>query len=420
MSVVPKPVLPPAPPPLPGLATAAQRLGKEARVIGAVAQKALRASGEQMHLFSQDGVRVLTLGQHAWVVLPPLRGGAPEGSWKRFFEVVNLQTGQKRALLCYRSAAECASQATEEPVQQIANQILARFQREVAAYGQLANVRHTIQYFGSIDDPSMRALLVEHCPGGELLDWMNRQAVGRVALPSVLAMIHPIAEAVQDLHAQGFVHRDLKPENVLLDAAGRPRLADFDTTASPAEILGTGVIFAGTELYWAPELQELALANRDGARMTDEVYDEKFEQLNLQAIDMWAFGAMLAQVWMNVQLSELRSCTTNEEMQTYLQQNGLPQPKNLSEAEQQLRTLILQLLLVDPNQRPTAAVTVERLAAIRLLAPALTDAAAEPDVPPLVLANRTGVEGLGRERATANVFCRLFGCCARLEEPPRV
>jgi eukaryotic-like serine/threonine-protein kinase len=63
-----------------------------------------------------------------------------------------------------------------------------------------------------------------------------------------------VADALAHAHAVGVTHRDVKPANILIDASGRPHLADFGvarlsevTTATAA-----GVVI-GTAAYLAPE-----------------------------------------------------------------------------------------------------------------------------------------------------------------------
>ncbi len=61
-----------------------------------------------------------------------------------------------------------------------------------------------------------------------------------------------VAEALHHAHARGLVHRDIKPANILLDAAGRPCVADFGL-ALRDEDFGKETGLAGTPAYMSPE-----------------------------------------------------------------------------------------------------------------------------------------------------------------------
>ncbi|MCW2797677.1 serine/threonine-protein kinase [Nocardioides sp.] len=80
-------------------------------------------------------------------------------------------------------------------------------------------------------------------------------AAGPMDSEQVGAIGTQIADALAYAHAQGVVHRDVKPGNVLLDVAGRVKLADFGI----ARLIGDTVRHTrtghaiGTAAYLAPE-----------------------------------------------------------------------------------------------------------------------------------------------------------------------
>jgi len=80
----------------------------------------------------------------------------------------------------------------------------------------------------------------------------------------ILPLLIDIAAALEHAHSRRIVHRDLKPSNILLDAAGRPLLADFGAGASEGDN-SSGP--PGSPFSASP--QQLA---GEPARPTDDIY----------------------------------------------------------------------------------------------------------------------------------------------------
>ena len=79
--------------------------------------------------------------------------------------------------------------------------------------------------------------------GSDKLDLSFRESAELVAT---------IAEALHYAHTRGLVHRDIKPANILIDASGKPCVADFGL-ALKDEDFGKGGGLAGTPAYMSPE-----------------------------------------------------------------------------------------------------------------------------------------------------------------------
>jgi serine/threonine protein kinase len=63
-----------------------------------------------------------------------------------------------------------------------------------------------------------------------------------------------LAEALDYAHTRGVLHRDIKPANILVNAYGRPFLADFNLAFDTHRLAGLGPdLFGGTLAYMAPE-----------------------------------------------------------------------------------------------------------------------------------------------------------------------
>jgi tRNA A-37 threonylcarbamoyl transferase component Bud32 len=130
----------------------------------------------------------------------------------------------------------------------------ARFAREART---LARLQHPhivgVHEFGERD--GLFYLVMEYVDGVTLREIMSS---GGLEPHEALTIVPQICEALQYAHDQGVVHRDIKPENILLDRAGRVKVADFGLAklARRGEqdftLTGTDQVM-GTAHYMAPE-----------------------------------------------------------------------------------------------------------------------------------------------------------------------
>jgi serine/threonine protein kinase/formylglycine-generating enzyme required for sulfatase activity len=98
-------------------------------------------------------------------------------------------------------------------------------------------------------DDGLPFIVSKLVPGRDL---QQRLAQDRPAVREAAELVLTVAGALHHAHRQGLVHRDIKPGNILLDAAGKPFVADFGL-ALREEDFGSAGPFAGTPAYMSPE-----------------------------------------------------------------------------------------------------------------------------------------------------------------------
>lgn len=129
-----------------------------------------------------------------------------------------------------------------------------RFTREARA---LAKLNHpnivTVHDFGEVN--GLYYLVMEFVEGTNLQQLIE---AGELKPQQALEIVPSVCEALQFAHNAGIVHRDIKPANILLDTAGRVKIADFGlarltgSDASHVTLTGTRQVM-GTPRYMAPE-----------------------------------------------------------------------------------------------------------------------------------------------------------------------
>lgn len=129
-----------------------------------------------------------------------------------------------------------------------------RFTREGRA---LARLQHPniVSVFDIGETGGYCWLLMEYVDGVNLRQVMQS---GSLSPKDALQIIPGVCAALEYAHGQGVLHRDIKPENILLDGAGRVKIADFGV-AKLSEGEGRRVTLTvsgsslGTPAYMAPE-----------------------------------------------------------------------------------------------------------------------------------------------------------------------
>jgi len=140
-----------------------------------------------------------------------------------------------------------------------------RFTREIRSLVKLSHP-HIVKVTDVGEWDGLPFAVMQFLPGGSLEDQLPTGPDGQ-PIPGDPGMVSrwlfPVAEAIDYVHAQGYVHRDVKPGNILFDAEGHAFLSDFGVAkvlassagarASQTAVTGAGMVL-GTPEYMAPEL----------------------------------------------------------------------------------------------------------------------------------------------------------------------
>jgi serine/threonine protein kinase len=127
-----------------------------------------------------------------------------------------------------------------------------RLLREARAAGRLLHP-NIVTLFDAGETEGQLFLAFEFVEGTDLAGRMENGPP--LTLREVLRIVRQVADALDYAHRQGIVHRDIKPSNILLDTAGRVKVADFGiakVTGQSTELTMAGSVM-GSPQYLSPE-----------------------------------------------------------------------------------------------------------------------------------------------------------------------
>lgn len=118
---------------------------------------------------------------------------------------------------------------------------------------KLARLQHAgVVRVHDVGHDAGRCFIVSELIAGETLaERLERE--GKLPWQAAVGLAADVAEALHTAHVLGIVHRDIKSSNILLDARGRPHLADFGLAITEEEQLDEPAAMVGTYAFMPPE-----------------------------------------------------------------------------------------------------------------------------------------------------------------------
>src|SRR5436305_5634395 len=150
-----------------------------------------------------------------------------------------------------RTVAVKTLQLSEEGTGLTRAELLARFQTEARAAGNLAHP-NIVVVFDAGEEEGLFFITMELVEGKSLQNLLD--AGQMFPLPRVLRIMEQACSALQFAHERNIVHRDIQPANIMLTADDTVKVTDFGT----AKILQFGTVsqtshVMGTPSYMSPE-----------------------------------------------------------------------------------------------------------------------------------------------------------------------
>jgi serine/threonine protein kinase len=180
-------------------------------------------------------------------------------------------------------------------------------------------------------------LIMEYLPSKSLAMVLSEQ--GTIAPTEAARIGAQVASALVAAHAAGIVHRDIKPANVLLGDDGTVKITDFGISRATGDVTVTATgMLAGTPAYLAPEVAKGE--------------DPK------PAADVFSLGSTL---YTAVEGHSPFGLSENTLALLYAVAAGKITPPRQAGP---LTALLMQLLRVEPSERPALTATKDNLQAV--------------------------------------------------------
>lgn len=129
-------------------------------------------------------------------------------------------------------------------------EMVTRVIREAKAAGRL-NHPNIITIYDVIREKDLTYIVMQYVDGQSLQALI--ESAKAFSPPEIIAILKPVASALDYAHQNGIIHRDIKPANILIDKNEQPFLADFGVARIETSTLTQAGTTVGTLSYMSPE-----------------------------------------------------------------------------------------------------------------------------------------------------------------------
>ena len=213
------------------------------------------------------------------------------------------------------------------------------FLREARAAAALNHPNIVTVYDADQEDNAL-FITMELLDGVGLHQLLRRR--GRLSLSEIARIGQQVCAGLEYAHGRGVIHRDIKTANLFVTSEQRVKIMDFGLAKVAEEVRRSASLIGGTPYYMAPE------------QTVGGAIDHR--------ADLYSFGVTL------FELATGRVPFPDGDAQHHNRHTDPPNPLDIaSDVDEQLATLILELLEKDPDARPqTAGEVCQRLASLYL------------------------------------------------------
>lgn len=198
-------------------------------------------------------------------------------------------------------------------------------------------------------------MVMEYCPGGELLSIIKKQPDARLNEDQVRFYASEVVLVLEYVHSKGYIYRDLKPENILLHLDGHVRVADFGLSKQ-AEEMPQLHVFERRSKSLNPFKKRTTIDIQQGEVLRTNSLVGSIHYLAPEVVkgedydviaDWWAFGVLLYDLFYGYPPFRGHS---NREIIVAISQCDYRFPDSIP-ISSTLKSLIKGLLKLDPKKR---------------------------------------------------------------------